>query len=720
MTETTALTDYSSFVRDEPDGRHSLFLAVNGMHCAGCAFKIEKNLNTGNGVEARVNLTHQRLRLVWSGETQRGNTLIASAAALGYTFSPITEKSAASDSERKFLLKCMAVSGFATGNIMIFSLALWFSTRGDMGGATRDLMHWLMALIALPAVVYAGRPFFRSAARALRSGTTNMDVPISLAIILSCIMSLSETLRHAEHVYYDSAVMLLFLLLCGRYLDATARGRAKAAAGDLLSLMSGTATVLDNGLQRRVPAEDLKEGMLLLVAAGERILADGVIESGEADIDTSAITGETAPRFLRASEQVIGGMVNLGQPLHIRILRASERSLMKEITQLMEKAEQGNAAYVRIADKVSSWYTPVVHLLAAVTFGGWLYADAGWQTALRDAIAVLIITCPCALGLAVPVVQVLASHRLFKGGILLKSADALERLETVDTIAFDKTGTLTEGHITLTDRGGIGAEDFQLAASLAAQSRHPYSRAVADAFNGEIIPLTVTEVRGQGVEAAYGGATLKLGSAAFTGGTDTGGTQAEIWFQRGSAPPVRLTLEDKLRADAAATLRALAGRGYRLIMLTGDRAATAAAVAQQIGITDVRAGINPKEKMDVLSQLIQEGHHVLMVGDGLNDAPALALATASMSPATALEITQNAADIVFQGKSLSPVAHVLRTAKVAQTLVKQNFVMAFAYNIIAVPLAMLGHVTPLIAAVAMSSSSLLVVLNALRLNRTEA
>lgn len=717
MAETA--TDYSSVVRDEADGKHSLFLAVEGMHCAGCAFTIEKNLNANPDVNARVNLTHQRVKIIWSGDAARGNALVAGASALGYKFSPITERAGDDDKERKFLLRCMAVSGFASGNIMIFSLALWFTNRGAMGGATADFMHWIMALIALPATVYAGLPFFRSAFRALSGGTTNMDVPISLAVILASAMSLFETIRHGEYVYFDSAVMLLFLLLCGRYLDATARGRARAAAGDLLSLMSGTATIIEETAQRRIPAEELKEGMLLLVAAGERILADGKVERGASDLDTSAITGETAPRSVTAGDDVLAGMVNASQPIEVRIERAGTRSLLNEITQLMEKAEQGNAAYVRLADKISGWYTPLVHILAAVTFGGWLYMGAHWQVALMNAIAVLIITCPCALGLAVPVVQVLASHKLFKSGILLKSADALERLEAVDTIVFDKTGTLTEGRMALISHDTLTPENLQLAAALAAQSRHPYSRAIAEALGGAPQPLAVTEVQGQGVEATHNGEALRLGSASFTGAASTGDAHAELWFKRGTNPPARFILKDSPRTDARETLQALARQGYALCMLTGDRAETAAAVAADIGITDVRANVNPKQKMDVLNEIIQNGRHPLMVGDGLNDAPALALATASMSPASALEITQNAADIVFQGKLLAPVATTLRIAKATQRLVKENFVMAFGYNIVAVPLAMAGHVTPLIAAVAMSSSSLAVVLNALRLNRME-
>lgn len=714
-----ALTDYSNFVRHEQDGRNSLFLAVDGMHCAGCAFKIEKALNAHQDVEARVNVTKQRLKIVWNGDEKRGSRLVEDAAKLGFKFSPISDKSDNEDPAQKFLLKCMAVSGFASGNIMIFSLALWFTNRASMGDATRDLMHWVSAFIALPAIIYAGLPFYRSARDALRHFQTNMDVPISLAVILSAAMSLFETIRHGEYVYFDSATMLLFLLLCGRYLDAAARGRARAAAGDLVSLMEGSVTVLEDDVPRRIPAKEIKAGMVLLVAMGERILADGRVLAGTTTVDTAAITGETVPRTFRTGDEVLGGMMNLSQPIRIRVERENERSLLHEITQLMENAEQGNAAYVRLADKISGWYTPVVHLLAFVTLAGWVYAGAHWQVALMNAITVLIITCPCALGLAVPVVQVLASQRLFKRGILLKSADALERLETINTIVFDKTGTLTEGAMTLVDQGSLTVEDQRIAASLAAQSRHPYAQALAKAWCDSIMSLQVHEVAGSGMEATLNGETVRLGSASFVGAKASTNEMPEIWFRRGVAVPVRLLLSDPVREDAEKAIQALKDKGYSIAMLSGDRPAAVTAVAAQLGIAIAQGGVDPKQKLEILQDKRRQGANILMVGDGLNDAPALAAATASMSPASALEIAQNAADVVFQGKLLAPVEYALRIARFSQKLVRQNFVLSFGYNIVAVPLAMAGYVTPLIAAVAMSSSSLLVVVNALRLNRME-
>lgn len=712
-----AQTDYSGFIHPEKDGRHMLWLAIEGMSCAGCAFKIEKALNVDQDVEARVNVTDKRLRLVWSGDKSAGSHLIGKAEKLGFRFSPITQNTTmAEDGYLRSLMRCIAVSGFASGNIMMFSLALWFTTRDSMGASTRDLLHWYSALIALPSVVYAGMPFFRSAWGVLKRGHTNMDVPITIAVILSSAMSLFETIRGGEYVYFDSAIMLLFLLLVGRYFDAKARGHARAAAADLLSLMSGNATVIDaDGKKRQIPAADLKPGMVIQAAMGEKFLADGVLLDDVATIDASAITGETLPQVLVAGGMILAGMVNTGQPVHLRASKAQEETVMSDIIRLMQKAEQGNAAYVRIADRIASWYTPAVHALALITFLGWFgYAGIAWQQALLYAITVLIITCPCALGLAVPVVQVIASHRLFRQGMLLKSADALERLAAVDTIIFDKTGTLTTGKIVFENQGDFTNDELRLVSSMASNSRHPLACAVAAVADGDL-SLKVDEIIGKGLATVYQGNVVKLGSASYIGiSTQTQDSHLELWFQQGVSDAKRLIFTDHLHADALEICNKLSKR-YRLMLLSGDRYPVAANIAAQLGLQSFQADVNPAQKLDIVSVEKSKGHQVLMVGDGLNDAPALTSASVSMSPSSALDIAQNAADLVYQSKGISSILYALDTARRSQRLVQQNFMMAFGYNVIAIPLAMAGFVTPLTAAIAMSSSSLLVIANALRL-----
>lgn len=721
MTAAAQLVDLSSFVTTDKD-QNTLNLTVDGMRCASCAWRIESALNNEPGVSARVNLSTNRLVLHWKGIKEYGNDLVAKATGLGFAFAPFDpgQQNRSEGEEEKFLLKCIAVAGFAAGNIMLFSFSLWFSTQASMGVGTRDLLHLGSAIIAIPAIFYAGQPFFRSAINALRNLHTNMDVPISLAVILAAAMSLFETLHHGKYAYFDSTTMLLFFLLIGRYLDRKARGKARTAAQDLLAMMQGTATICEGDKIRTLPIRDIMPDMQLLVASGEKIAADGIVTSGVSDVDTSLITGETLPQKATVGQKLFAGMLNLSAPLEIKVSAASEQSLLADIVRLMENAEQGQARYMRLADKMAGYYTPVVHILAAGTFVvWWLLQGIAWQKALLIATTVLIITCPCALGLAVPVVQVIASGLLFKKAMLLKSGNALERLAKVDTIVFDKTGTLTLGKPQLVSNGSMyRMQDIQLAASLAAHSKHPLSRALCNAWNGDILKLEVKEDPGNGISAIYQGKTIRLGRRGWCGGESATQDEAlELWLNVGDSTPVRFVFTDALRLDAEKVINALKAQHYHIVLLSGDRETAVRAAATTLGISDFSAHITPIEKTERINTLKAKGYTVLMVGDGLNDAPALAAADVSMSPSSAIDIAQNAADIIFQGEKLFPVLEAMNIAHASIKLVKQNFALSFFYNIVAVPLAITGQVTPLIAAIAMSSSSIAVIINAMRLNK---
>ena len=593
-----------------------------------------------------------------------------------------------------------------------------------MAAETRSLFHWFSALIALPALAWAGRPFFRSALKALRAGRTNMDVPIALAVTLAAGVSLWETIRGGPHVYFDSAIALLFFLLIGRFLDWRARRQAQSAAARLIALQDIPVTVIgDDGRPNRISAAELTTGMRMAVAAGERLAADGVVRRGRSEIDASLMTGEAAPKPVAPGDAVHAGVVNLAAPVEIEVTAAGDTTVLADIVRLTEAAEQRRSAYVVLADRVSRLYAPAVHTLALLAFLGWvLLGGLAWQPALLIAIAVLIVTCPCALGLAVPVVQVVATGRLLRRGVLVKSGDALERLAAADTVVFDKTGTLTLGAPELVDRDAIPRDALEFAASLATASRHPLSCALAAAA-AEIAPADdVAEIPGCGLSLAIPEGEVRLGRAdwcgvgaetAEAGGADTPGS--EFWLARPGAAPVRFRFEDSLRPDARNTVDALRKAGLRPLLLSGDRPEAVAAVADAVGIADWRAGCTPQDKLAALEALGAKGSTVLMVGDGLNDAPALAAAHVSVSPSGAADIAQVAADIVFQSRSLQPVADALTVARRAQGLVRQNVGLAIAYNLFAVPLAVAGLVTPMIAALCMSGSSIVVVLNAVRL-----
>ena len=718
--------DLGFFVQTTEQGNEIRFL-VDGIHCGGCIQTIEGGLRTLDGVDdARVNLSTSRVTIQWQDGQADPYQFIERMAELGYHAVPYDpdQLDRGRDIREKTLLRAMAVSGFAAANVMLLSVAVWAGQFSDMGPHTRSLMHWLSALVSIPAIIYAGRPFFVSALSVLRHGRTNMDVPISLAVLLATGMSLSETMRGAMHTYFDSAITLLFFLLIGRYLDVRTRGKAKETAEHLLSLNATSVTVIEeDGSIHDIQPDAVRQDMTVLVANGQRIPVDGTLAEGVGEVDTSVITGESVPATLQTGEKLFAGTLNIGNPLKMKVGAVGEGTLLAEICRLMESAEQRKGKYVGIADRISKSYAPAVHTLAAIAFFGWAFLSTiGWQDSLMIAIAVLIITCPCALGLAVPVVQVVASGRLLRQGILLKSGSALERLDRIDTVVFDKTGTLTEARMTMIRDYGHKESDLFIAAVAARHSRHPLAQSLTQASvdKGQDMhhseDIAVEEVPGCGLVWQTAQGEYRLGSRKWLDiAEDENSVGAELWLRYPDGKCASFHFEDKARSDAAETIRKLKDAGLQVHLISGDRRATVAYMAEGLGIDHWHAECKPADKVHLLEELRENGRFVAMVGDGINDAPALASAHVSVSPSSAADVSQNTADIVFQGSLLNPVCEVLDTARKSIRLVKQNFALAFLYNVLTVPLAMAGFVTPLIAAIAMSSSSILVVANALRL-----
>ena len=718
-----ATTDPSAYVERLPGGESSLNLLVDGVHCAHCIDSIENSMMQEPGVVgARVNLSTRRMTVSWRDGAAEPAALVRKLETLGYR--PVPYDPAALDGRDRrqgaLLLRCLGVAGFAAGNAMLLSVSVWAGAFSGMAPSTRSLMHWATALIVLPAIAYAGLPFFRSACAALSARRLNMDVPISLAILVTAGISLSESLSGGPHAYFDAAIMLLFFLLIGRYLDFRARGAMRATAENLVALSARPAVVVEGGGRRRfVPARLIPPGATVLVAAGERLPVDGTVESGNGTVDQSLLTGESEPVAVRPSTSVYAGTVNLGAALVVRATKAGDATVLAEMARFAEDAGRTRSAYVRLADRAARIYAPAVHGAALFAFAGWWLAGGlPVHDSLLIAAAVLIVTCPCALGLAVPAVQVAASGALLKRGILVKGGDALERLAVVDAIVLDKTGTLTLGRPEIVDRETFRDEDLADAAALAAASAHPLCRAVARAAGACKIAADVEETPGSGLEAIGEDGPVRLGSrvwCAVRGEDDCVGT--ELWLRRPRRAPVRFRFADRFRPDAAALIDWLRGRGFLVELLSGDRPQAVASAAEALGIKEYRAEADPVEKGRHLAELRRQGHRVLMIGDGLNDAPSLAAAHASISPATGSDVAQTAADFVFQGERLESVAAAIVIARRARRLALQNFALAAGYNLFAVPLAIAGLVTPLVAACAMSASSLVVILNALRAAR---
>ncbi len=703
----------------EPSGRggNELLLSLPTIHCAGCISTVERGLNETPGVRgARVNLTLKRASVT----TDPGMTaadLIPVLDGLGYEaheLDPGVLSATATDRAGRDILMRLAVAGFAMMNVMLLSVAVW-SGAAD---ATRDLFHWISAAIALPAIAFSGQPFFRNAWSALSVRRLNMDVPISLAITLAAGMSLYETMLSGRHAYFDAALSLTFFLLAGRYLDHRTRAIARSAAEELAALEVPRALRVTDGAEETVAIADLVPGDIVRVKPGARLPVDGVVVTGQSEIDRSLLTGETLPVYAGQGATLSAGEMNLTGPLDVRVTAAGEHSSLHRMAELVAIAESARNRYTSLADRAARIYAPGVHLLALGAFIGWLAATGGdLRLALNIAVAVLIITCPCALGLAVPAVTTAASGRLFKRGLLIKDGTALERLAEVDTVVFDKTGTLTLGMPEPTNLHQHPRRAVEVALALAEQSAHPLANALAGAARKagvETAPLTgITEVPGYGVEGQWGEVPVRLGRAAWVGAE--AGERTAAWLRLGDAAPMAFTFADRPRAGAEAAIAALKAQGMAVRLISGDAAGPVAELARRLQIYDWTAEALPEEKAAAVRALETRGRKVLMVGDGLNDTAALAAAHVSISPATALDAARIASDIVLLGADLSPLGAALVTARKATRRIHENFAIAAGYNMIAVPIALAGFATPLAAALAMSASSITVSLNALRL-----
>lgn len=705
--------------RDLGDHLFQTEFSVPAVHCGGCMQSIEAGLGKLDGVEAaRVNLSTKRVTVRWRGEILP--PIVATLARLGYAPTVFDEAEVGKDRTLTELLIAVAVAGFAAGNIMLLSVSVWSGAEG----ATRDLFHWVSALIALPVMYFAGRIYYRSAWGALRHGRMNMDVPIAIGITMAYGLSLYETIHSGAHAYFDASVTLLFFLLIGRTLDHVMRERARTAVRGLARLAPRGALVLGaDGSRDYLALGEVEPGMRMLVAAGERIPVDAIVERGASDIDRSLVSGESAPQRVAKGDTIQAGTLNLTGPLTLNATARANDSFLAEMLRMMEAAEGGRARYRRIADRISAAYAPVVHLGAFVTFLGWMVVTGGdWHYAITVAIAVLIITCPCALGLAVPIVQVVAARRLFEHGIMVRDGGAMERLSEANVALFDKTGTLTLGHPRLQNLQEIEPVALAAAAALGANSRHPLSQTVAlyDEGKGPVFE-EVTELPGLGVEGRAQGSLWRLGRAEWAcEGANHNGEEVEgTVLSRDGQLLARFEFDDAIRPDARQALAELEDRLGPVEMLSGDTQKACLRVADRLSIAHVASGLMPADKVARIEALTSEGRKVLMVGDGLNDAPALAAAHVSIAPATAADIGRNAADFVFLRDSLMAIPVALDVSRRAGRLIRQNITLAIIYNCFAVPIAILGYVTPLIAAIAMSSSSIIVIANALRLGRVQ-
>jgi Cu2+-exporting ATPase len=690
--------------------RASETLALQGVRCAGCVLKIERTLTNLPGVElARGNATHKRMRLVWDEGLQSIDSLKQSISDLGYGAHQIGDNQAPTEPS---LLPRLAVAAVGMMNIMAFSVSVWFGQISDMGHGTMQFIHWLSAGVALPVVLYSGAVFHRPALRAMRGGHMNMDTPITLAIWITYAGSLFETWRGSEAVYFDAVVSLIFFLLIGRVLEQSMRRRTDSAADNLRELLNVTANRLTpDGMVETLSASELIEGDRVLVQSGERVPADGRLLSAQAEFDESVLTGETNPRRVTKGAAVAAGAILTIGPAELEVTHIGDASQIGQMAQLVEEAAQHKGEMQILSDQFARGYIPLVLIDGAAGFTMWYFIfGASFAESIQIAVAVLIVTCPCAAGLATPAVTSRAINLALQAGIVVKSGRALEQLGNVDQIYLDKTGTASLPKL-------IPDTDIDLnvlcqARNLAAASSHP----LAQALIGDTAPQISgsEEYAGQGIEATSG---ARLGSAQFVGLLNATPKQTTIWYCDPQGAITAIPFHEEPRPDLGSFLDRSRQLGLRVVLHSGDAPAAVSRFATQTGIHDWFAAQKPKDKLGRIKVAQAKGARVLMIGDGVNDSAALSGASVSASFAGATQIAQAAADLILTRPHLSLLPKAIVLARQTRQLIAQNLAFATIYNVVTVPLALAGFLTPAIAALLMSSSSIIVLLNGLRLRR---
>lgn len=739
----TETLDYASWDRDDllsehsvaVDGGREITLLTDGMRCAACAWLIDRALTREPGVsEVAANAVTGRIRIVWDSARTPLSTLLSRLAALGYRPSLATGEARERERRRernRWLLR-LGVAGLGAMQAMMYAEALYLDTAGEMSLATRDFFRWITFLVSTPVVFYAGWPFLEGMWRELRGRRLGMDTLIAGSTLLAYFASLFETLRGGAHVWFDAAVMFVFLLLTARMLEQRARGIASAQVDALARARPAVAArERDDGSVEQIPLSALAVGDIVRVAVGEGVPADGEV-LGEADaadtaFDESLLTGESEPVAKSPGAMAFAGSVCRERPARLRVARTGADTRLSQLTRLVERAQEQRPPIARAADRIAGWFVTVLILGAALVYAWWRMHDPA--RAFEVALAVLVVSCPCALSLAVPAALAAAHGGLAKLGVLALRGEALDTLARADRIVFDKTGTLSDrrprlAEVTLfegmTSDGMTRDAALAIAAALERDSGHPLAAAFADA--GIAAPPAVTDLRsepGHGVAGTVDGRAWRLGRAAWAAGRDD---DDAVWLGDGARGFARFVLRETPRADAAAALAALRAQGLRVALCSGDAEAPVARMAATVGIAadDVRARQTPEDKLAYVRTRQAAGEIVAMVGDGINDAPVLAGADVSLALADGAALAQRAADFVVTGGALRRIPQAIALACRSRRIVRQNLAWALGYNLLALPLAATGQVTPWIAAIGMALSSLLVTLNALRLNLASA
>ena len=723
-------------------------LILEGITCAACVWLNESHVRCQPGVTAiDINYTTRRARVRWDERVTKLSAILEAIAAIGYRAHPydVGRSEELAQKERKAALWRLFVAGFGMMQVMMYAIPVYLAD-GDMTPDIEQLMRWASLILTLPVMLYSAAPFFVSAWRDLKLHRVGMDVPVALGVGAAFAASLWATLTASGAVYFDSVTMFVFFLLSGRYLEMMARQKAARSVETLARAIPVFATRLAtwpcagvDAAGERVAVTELRAGDAVLIRPGETAPADGCVLDGESAADESLLTGESRPVPKRAGDALIGGSVNTASPLVMRVERVGEATRVAAIQRLMERAAAEKPHLVEMADRVAGRFIVALLLLAVATALAWWWIDA--SRALWIFVAVLVVSCPCALSLATPAALTVATGALAASGVLVTRGHAIEALARADRFIFDKTGTLTTGHMELVDVIAVRGEAafaLAMAAALERGSEHPIAKALTAGNPDTVVAVSAMRATtGAGVEGNIDGTAWRLGSPEFVGAMHGVAVPLELRSIAGAGDAPQeapsgdtvialgnadgwqafFRLSDGLRPEAATMVAQLAAAGIKLSIFSGDAPAAAARVGAVLGILDARGGLSPEDKHAALAALQAAGETVAMVGDGVNDAPVLAQAQVSIAMGGGADLARANADVVLLGNDLQALPGGLALAKRTVRIVKQNLVWAFAYNFLAIPLAMTGWVTPWMAGIGMSASSLLVVLNALRLQR---
>lgn len=728
-----------SFVRDLGKTERETSLLLEGVTCAACIWLNEQNLSKLAGVSAvNINYATRRARVRWDEAKVRLSDILAAIAAIGYRAYPYdaAKNEEISQMERRDAMWRLWVAGFGMMQVMMYTVPVYLAGEGEMSADIKTLMRWASLLLTLPVVFYSSAPFFRHACRDLKLHRVGMDVPIALGVFATFAASVWATLVQSGEVYFDSVTMFVFLLLGGRYLEMMARQKAVSVTEALAKLLPAFAQRLPGFPGERTPEQvavsDLNIGDVVLVRPGDTIPADGRVIEGVSCANEALLTGESRLVPKAPGDTVTGGSLNAESPLFLRVEQVGEGTRLSAIIHLMERAAAEKPRIVELANRIASYFVASVLVVSVLTAIGWYAVDP--SQVLWITVSVLVVTCPCSLSLATPIALTVAAGELARGGLLVTRGHAIETLARATHFVFDKTGTLTTGRMRLIDvmpLGGLARERcLALAAALEQASEHPLATALSLAADGEKLPLAESahSEAGLGVDAVIEGCRYRIGRPDFALPVDTGELPAEAaeWLTGGDTV-VALSdglsclalfrLGDEIRSEARALVDELKAEGRHVILMTGDASGVAARVAMQLDIEDVRAGVTPQGKQEMVAALQADGAVVAMVGDGVNDAPVLAQAQVSVAMGGGAQLARTQADMVLLSENLAHLLHGLRCSILTLKVIRQNLWWSFAYNLVALPLAIAGYVTPWFAGVGMSASSLLVVLNSLRIQQ---